>query len=217
MPKSPLHFARRDIGNFLVHWTRDRLESKDFQQTRRVTAFDVLLEILKSGCIRGSSSYIRGGHACVCFTEAPIAEMVSIFSASALTMNDDDRLRYLPYGIGLTKQDVFEKGGRPVIYGPEADYDVLPSELEWRHCKYDPTREIDFTWEREWRIKTDKLALESEADTRAVAHHGRGPRAPPWRGSMKGGRLSHSSFSACSSEGRTVQVPLSPKSPVKKP
>ncbi len=33
--------------------------------------------------------------------------------------------------------------------------------MKWRHMTYNPLADfpIDFTWEREWRIKTDKLHI----------------------------------------------------------
>ena len=39
-----------------------------------------------------------------------------------------------------------------MIYQPEADFDLLPQELRWRHVRFELTGEqvVDFTWEREW-------------------------------------------------------------------
>jgi len=57
------------------------------------------------------------------------------------------------------KSWVYDRGGRPVIYGPWSDFGILPEELRWRHVRYEPTGEqvIDFTWEREWRMRCDEL------------------------------------------------------------
>jgi hypothetical protein len=54
----------------------------------------------------------------------------------------------------------FERGGRPVIYQTEEEYHNLPESLRWRHVRFDPLNGIDFTWEREWRIRIDELVLD---------------------------------------------------------
>jgi hypothetical protein len=59
------------------------------------------------------------------------------------------------------KNWIFERGGRPVIYQPDSDFDLLPEDLRWRHVRFEPTGEkvIDWTWEREWRVRCDELAF----------------------------------------------------------
>jgi len=39
----------------------------------------------------------------------------------------------------------FSKGGRPVIYQPTEEYDVLPEKLKWHHQIYDPVNGKDYT------------------------------------------------------------------------
>src|SRR5438128_7603174 len=55
----------------------------------------------------------------------------------------------------------FARGGRPVIYQPDEEFLSLPDQMRWRHVRYEPTADppIDFSWEREWRIKTDILSI----------------------------------------------------------
>lgn len=59
-------------------------------------------------------------------------------------------------------QALFSIGGRPVIYQPEAEYSALPETLRWRHVRYDlgVVPPIDFTWEREWRVRSDELCFD---------------------------------------------------------
>jgi len=52
------------------------------------------------------------------------------------------------------KQSVFEVGGRPVIYLPDAEAAWIPAEEKWRHVRYEHGQ-VDFTHEREWRIQGD--------------------------------------------------------------
>lgn len=93
----------------------------------------------------------------MCFSEAPLAALEhGLLSSSAYS-------RYAPFGVMFDKKWIFEHGGRPVIYQPDAEYSTLPESHRWRHVRYEPTTEepIDFTWEREWRIQTDELCFDS--------------------------------------------------------
>jgi hypothetical protein len=54
------------------------------------------------------------------------------------------------------KSWLFAYGGRPVIYQSEAEFDALPETHRWRHVRYEP-EDVDFTWEREWRIPREEL------------------------------------------------------------
>ena len=87
-----------------------------------------------------------------------MAEMVALFALRAVS-GDATRPRYRPYGVGVQKEWLFRLGGRPVIYQPANEYDDLPSEIRWRHCRYEPP-DIDFTWEREWRIAMERVDLD---------------------------------------------------------
>lgn len=73
--------------------------------------------------------------------------------------------RLQPYGVMFGKAYLFELGGRPVIYQPETDYDLLPASFRYRHVRYEPSgaSPIDFTWEREWRLRADELHLHPES------------------------------------------------------
>lgn len=154
-------FVRRDISPTLIHWTKPRVVNNGFFEDYEETpAFNVLIEIIKSSHIKGSSRYIKGSFNCVCFTESPLSEMISIFNY-AFNPETINFIKYHPFGIGFPKSFIYSKGGRPVIYQDDPEYDLLPNPLKWRHCRFNPINGIDFTWEREWRIKTDSLELDS--------------------------------------------------------
>lgn len=102
---------------------------------------------------------MRGRFPCVCFTEAPIGEAASLFRLSGISTPESGP-RYEPYGIAVQKEWLFARGGRPVIYQADNEYDPLPESHRWRHARYEPAADVDFTWEREWRIRTDSLALD---------------------------------------------------------
>jgi hypothetical protein len=121
------------------------------------TAFDTLIKIIRERRLLGGNSYIRGGYRCVCFCEAPVHIVAEAMRARAV-----EGILYKPFGIVLPKKYVFSLGGRPVIYQRDIEYLSLPEELRWRHVRYEPDLDhpIDFTWEREWRIKSDEIYLD---------------------------------------------------------
>lgn len=127
---------REDLSELLIHWTSGMNNQE---------AFDVLYKIITSEVIQGSTNCIKGSYRCVCLTETP-ARCFSFQKRS-----------YKPFGIGVTKKYLYSLGGRPVIYESDKEFNILPDNVKWRHVLYDPCLEppIDFTWEREWRIKED--------------------------------------------------------------
>lgn len=161
-----IKLVRRDFGNLLFHFTRkpDQKEVK-IKIDDRTTAFmptsawGVLSKILHEGKLIGTSKWTHGKN-CVCFTEAPIQEFNSIFSLVEIAASRQEKPRYEPYGIAVSKKWLFEKGGRPVIYDHPDAFASLPEEQKYRFVSYDPLRGIDFTWEREWRINVDYLELD---------------------------------------------------------
>lgn len=143
-----MHIIRDDLSDRLVHLTKGE------------EAFETFVHILNDKALKGGNGFIKGGHKCVCFSEAPISKLPQVLSTP------HDTIKYRPYGFIFTKRWVFEKGGRPVIYQPDGDYDILPLEKKHLHVRFwlSETYQVDHTWEREWRIKTDKLDF-TPADT----------------------------------------------------
>lgn len=125
-------------------------------------ASSVLRKIAIEGRLQGSSTWIRGGYNCVCFTESPISELAATLSLSKIAADDKQRPRYEPYGVAVKKEWLYNRGGRPVIYESDLEFETLDEEHKYRHVRYEPENGIDHTWEREWRIQTDKLILEPE-------------------------------------------------------
>jgi hypothetical protein len=103
------------------------------------------------------------GTTVVCFSESPIDVLARLFASTGHSF------RYRPFGIMVPKAWLFAKGGRPVIYQPEADFELLPQALQHRHVRFDePGKARDFTFEREWRIAADELHLEPASCTLIV-------------------------------------------------
>jgi hypothetical protein len=140
---------REDLSEDLIHFTQGSDED----------AFAKLQQIIKDQQLLGSFELVKGQHTCVSFTEAPAKNLLDGFT------NRYGDTRYSLFGIQVTKQWLFEQGGRPVIYQPEEDYRLLPPDLRWKHMTYElrkGKRRLDFLWEREWRIQTDALAFSQE-------------------------------------------------------
>jgi hypothetical protein len=138
---------RFDISDKLIHFTGS---GEDLNG-----AFLRLRAILRDRKLTGGGGMIRGGYSCVCFTEAPLAAFAADFVARFPFS------RYSQFGLMFEKNWIFERGGRPVIYQPSDDFDLLPEELRWRHVRYEPIGDkvIDWTWEREWRVCCSELAF----------------------------------------------------------
>jgi len=134
---------RSDLSNYLVHWTK----GEDYNE-----AYDVLRNIVFEKKIIGTGNNIREGWECVCFTEAPESAFHEVAG------------QYKPFGIQVPKSWLFSLGGRPVIYQASNEYDLLPDSIKWRHMRYEPDHEppFDYSWEREWRIQTNELAIVPE-------------------------------------------------------
>jgi hypothetical protein len=66
--------VRRDLGHRLFHFTRSVSPGPtDLEPAAPIPAFDVLQKILRERQLIGSGRWVKGGHRCVCFTEAPIS------------------------------------------------------------------------------------------------------------------------------------------------
>ncbi len=130
---------REDMSDFLIHFTK----GEDMEG-----AYQNLKSIIDQTVVHGSSAKIRDGSKCVCFSEAPHSSLKNGLS------NPSFYSPYSPFGIMTTKEYIYNLGGRPVIYQPESEFSQLSVYNSWRHMRFELPG-IDFTWEREWRIKTD--------------------------------------------------------------
>lgn len=153
---------RRDFSNQLIHLTRGQ---------NGLNALQVLEKILFSSPpgLKGGTSYVKGTHECVCFMETPLSEVSYMLKLNA-AINSNKRPRYEDYGVAVPKQWLWDKGGRPVLYQPSSDYELMNDKIKFKHVTYDPPA-VDFSWEREWRILTTFLELDPEQTTVIVKTH----------------------------------------------
>jgi len=137
---------RTDICDYLIHFTKNDPVTGN-------SGFEKLQIIMTTGFLIGSSNLIRNSYKCVCFSEVPLEQMPGGL------VNPDYYSRYSPFGIMVGKKWLYEQGGRPVIYEHDSEFEMLPETHRWRHVRYEPG-EIDFTWEREWRVRIERLAID---------------------------------------------------------
>jgi hypothetical protein len=135
---------RPDISKSLIHLTREKND---------MSAESIFDKIVSEKAIIGSTENIRGKFNCICFSETPISAIGQIISLK------DKQFHYGSYGFMFSKKYLFDIGARPVIYQPDSDYELLPEKLQYRHVRFD-IENTDWTWEREWRICTDRLELD---------------------------------------------------------
>ena len=137
--------VRRDITSYLFHFVN-----------RDADPADTLRQILKGGHIKGGI-YPPSSSNTVCFTEAPLAEIVR--EDGILDSHGYKRLSL--WGIGFSKDFIFKAGGLPVIYQPRKLFKDLPESAQWRHVDFDLGTGLDFTWQREWRVQANEFKFEA--------------------------------------------------------
>ena len=150
-------------------------EENEYEIEEDASPFSVLKKILHDGYIHSSWSIrnytpsIYGPKSAVCFTEMPLYALIDY----AKTRSKKDGL-VSGYGIAFRRKELFDAGGRPVIYGLSGDYaetdndenGVCQGRLLAKECGIGITEQyryvstilhkgygktVDWTHEREWR------------------------------------------------------------------
>lgn len=146
---------RTDLSTSLVHLTRAATHDK---------LVDLMYKILSDRRLTGSttdSGFIIGENPAVCFQDAPLTSVCQNcwFEQKLRETDKKTKYRYSPSGFLFDKQTVFKRGGRPVIYEKTSEAKkYLPKEQWWRIVNFDISDDekfVDWTHEREWRIKGD--------------------------------------------------------------
>jgi hypothetical protein len=112
---------------------------------------DNLIAILSDQLIRGGRRMVRGGDPAVCMFDMPLPELRTVLIR-------ENRRRYECFGIAVDRRYAFKMGARPVIYMPWREArDVVAPNDHWRvvSTEMDRTPPVDWTHEREWRLKGD--------------------------------------------------------------
>ena len=129
--------SRQDLSDYVFHFTKHRNAKNTLQ---RIIETQSVVDINDRGYL--------------CFSEAPLTSLPAMFD---IFKRYPDPM-YSPYGVGIKKDFFYQNGGRPVIYGDSNDRELLHPELLWRFEMLD-FNQYDFSWLREWRIRTARLEL----------------------------------------------------------
>lgn len=148
-------FERPDLTPYLVHLTKNTKAENDR------SAFENLVNILKTGKIRGSKNkkgkgFIKGTHPAACFMDVP-------FYALKYILNDKNsrpsKPRYEAFGVFVIKKNAYRKGCRPVLYLSNSELKKLciPEDQWWRVVRFEASSDGWISWlhEREWRSEGD--------------------------------------------------------------
>ena len=143
-----IRLQRNDLSPYLFHYTKG------------VDAFGRLKSIINQMRLKSNSGVI-------CFTEAPLTSSITLFNYfhqfQPTLYNPHFEPLYKPYGIGLSCEFLFQKGARPLIYLTNEELSLIPIEFRWRSLLLDPTNG-DFSWLREWRIRSNEFDFSSCKD-----------------------------------------------------
>ncbi|MSS17594.1 hypothetical protein [Sodaliphilus pleomorphus] len=98
-------------------------------------------------------------HDYICFTDAPITCYLSNLKYFDSFKEMGRKAMFSPYGIGISRDWLYEnKGARPVIYGQADEINLLDESIRWRFLELD-IHKRDYSWLREWRIPMKELNL----------------------------------------------------------
>lgn len=162
---------RSDITAHLTHLTKSELPIFD--------DVDTLIKILRERKITGSTTdkgFIIGDNPAVCFQEAPLYGVCqNVYHEQQNRKELGGKSRYHAVGLSFRKDYVFNHGGRPVLYEKtELAKQMLPRDEWWRIVNFNLENQdkiIDWTHEREWRIKGDFTFDITEAYALLINHH----------------------------------------------
>lgn len=154
---------RMDLSSRLTHLTKG-LDEDD--------AFSNLINILEEKRLKGSSrrkGFICGEISAVCLQDAPLVAIAeNLQYEEVLRKEENQKVRYLEFGIRFQKNFIYRQGGRPVIYDDKDEAKkYLPKNQWWRIVKLDLSNSnsiIDWMHEREWRVPKEIIFEYSQCE-----------------------------------------------------
>ena len=117
---------RMDLSSRLTHLTKG-VDKDD--------AFNNLINILEEKKIKGSSKkkgFICGEIPAVCLQDAPLSAIAeNLQYEEVLRKEENQKVRYLGFGIRFQKNFIYQQGGRPVIYDDTDKAKMYLLKNEW--------------------------------------------------------------------------------------
>ncbi|MBD9168501.1 MAG: hypothetical protein EGQ00_16045 [Parabacteroides johnsonii] len=127
-PSDNIRTKRKDLTPYLFHYVKGE------------KPVEALRKILDEHTLKSNNAYI-------CFTETPLTSSKVLFDY----MGQYKKPFLQPYGIGISRDLLFQKGARNIIYSTQDEINCMPKEIQWRCLELDVLN-YDFTWFREWRL-----------------------------------------------------------------
>ncbi|RJP73694.1 MAG: hypothetical protein C4524_14350 [Candidatus Zixiibacteriota bacterium] len=171
-----------DPEAWLIHWTRactgqypgetraDYFHRVMVEGKEERDGWGTLERILEEGVIRASTKLVRRGYPVVSFTARPPEDLPRLCAWHAGLR----RWTFEPFGLALNRHALMQLGARPVVYGDEADWELLPDAerpyfqaLGGKH---------DWREEKEWRVRGDVRLAGFAPDEILVLAAGEGAR-----------------------------------------
>ncbi|CAI3202417.1 hypothetical protein [Clostridium neonatale] len=124
---------RSDMTAGLIHLTKGNTINN-----KKYSSLDILMKILDEKVLVGSTTetgYINENIRAVCFQDVPLHSVCeNIYYEQQLRKQEKSKkIRYAPWGIRFSKEFIFNKGGRPVIYDIREDAkEYLDKDNYWR-------------------------------------------------------------------------------------
>lgn len=163
---------RTDFTAGLVHLTKSRTINGI-----KYSSIDILMKILHEQKLVGSTTgtaFISGSTPAVCFQDVPLFSVAEniYYEQNLKEKTEAENYRYTGFGLRFSKDFIYKKGGRPVIYDKlEEAKKYLHKDDYWRIVSLDLSNKknyIDWIHEREWRIP-DNLEFEL-SDVEVLIH-----------------------------------------------
>ena len=142
---------RSDMSVRVAHLTRGNTDDE---------SFETLWKILSERKLIANSGFVKGNNKVCCFQDIPVTAIAENLEYEKSIRKNNEPTRYAPFGIRINKAVLFTKGGRPVIYCSNNEVNEVVKETNiWRvvEMQYGSGNIIDWSHEREWRIKGDML------------------------------------------------------------
>lgn len=147
---------RSDFSAGLVHLTKSKKINNE-----SYSALEILMKILIEQKLEGStteSGFICGDIPAVCFQDIPLYSVCEniLYEQKLKKEMNRSNYRYTGFGLRFSKDYIYRKGGRPVIYDNTNEAKrYLTEDNHWRIVNFNLSNKdkiIDWSHEREWRV-----------------------------------------------------------------
>ncbi len=154
-----------DQSQYLIHWARQQsaqwpdqdpdahLDRLIFGSTEdRYHEMMTLCRIIASNRLIAAANLTRASAPVVCFSAVPVGELPqhTVFRKHLA------RWDFVPYGLAIRKSTLLSAGIKAVTYGDQSTWEAMsPEDRPWFQMKTTANGKIDWSTEKEWRLRGD--------------------------------------------------------------